>query len=361
MVENETGYQASTKQDKEVRRWNISADFSQIQSLRVFIHHGDRDLQDDLGLLVAFYHAPLLRALSIHISLYNPANPIPLSLTHLHLVGPLNALPQLQLPLLKFLHLSIEPPPEIWEYFPSTPFSFHSWSLPVLITLRLNGRVVEAQGELVRELVLRCSQTIVNLVLDLKLIIPDSYFNRIAAPLSIVYPVFHLCPRLAVLGLSMSFLMHSTPIPRLPPPLPPYPSRENHSQPSARSLSLLILGMSDFDAMDSKNRDKFDEKLTNSAMLSIFGREEVGYTPWSLARVSIPYTWSELGTFWDERHRVEMQDSHRSGPLHFYHPAEPAWAFLSHFIRKKLDIFDADGVELHAETGGGMALFKPFM
>ncbi|KAG8837992.1 hypothetical protein FRC18_006825 [Serendipita sp. 400] len=328
--------------------------------LQVFIHQGDRSLQADPNILTALYHAPLLRAISTYNSLYNHANPMPSALTHLHLQCTLDILPQLQLPLLKYLHLSMECRPR-WEvYSQSTPFSFSSWALPVLVTLRLNGEISEEEGELVRELVLKCSRTVVNLVLDLAILEPGSLFGAKGAPLSVVYPVLHLCPHLTVLGLFMSHLMQRAPIPPLPASSH-YLRSLDHSQPSARSLSLLILGISGFSEINYNNREAFEENLTNSGVLGVFGRSEGESTSWSLERVIIPYTWSDLGAIWAERRQNGMQDSREPVASHLYDPAEQAWVLLSHFIGKKLPVFDAEGIELHDEKGEGMVIFNPFM
>ncbi|KAG8827865.1 hypothetical protein FRC19_011566 [Serendipita sp. 401] len=203
------------RQDQGLRRWNTSSDCSNMGRLQIFIHQGDCDPQTDFSTFIPIYDAPLLRALSIYTFLYSPVNPPLPSLTHLHLRGTLDALPQLQLLLLKFLHLSIERPLDSRKHSQSTPFLFHSWSLPLLVTLRLSGEIVEEEGDLVRELVLKCSQTMVNLVLDFCLLRPESSPIARTAPLSVVYPVLHLCQRLTVLGLSMSFLTHRMPIPSL--------------------------------------------------------------------------------------------------------------------------------------------------
>ncbi|KAG8846578.1 hypothetical protein FRB91_000677 [Serendipita sp. 411] len=347
------------KQNRGVRKWITSNDCSNLGRLQIFIHKGDCDPQTDFSTFTPIYDAPLLRALSTYTFLYSPVNPPLPSLTHLHLRGTLDALPQLQLLRLKFLHLSIERTLDSRKDPQSTLFLFQSWSLPLLVTLRLSGEIVEEEGDLVRGLVLKFSQTMVNLVLDFCLLRPESSPIARTAPLSVVYPVLHLCQRLTVLGLPMPFLTHRTPIPSLPP-LSSYTYPGNDSQPGTRSLSLLVLWTVTFN-VDYKDRDKLDDNLTNSGMLGIFGRSEAGYTPWSLARVIIPYTWSELGTIWDEQHQIEVRNRHKTKKSPFYHPAEPAWVLFSHFIRKNLEIFDVEGVELHDEKDGGMAIFKPFI
>ncbi|KAG8827862.1 hypothetical protein FRC19_011563 [Serendipita sp. 401] len=339
---------------QKTRPWGTSTDFNQLDRLRILVHQDDQDLQDYPGILAALHRAPLLRALSTTSSLYGPTNPIPLSLTHLHLYGQLDALPQLQLPFLKYLDLSIECRSETSQ---STSSPFFSWVLPVLVTLRLDGEIKEEEGGLVQELVVKCSPTIVNLMLDLTILKPG---NISRAPLSVIYPVLHLCPHLAVLGLSTSHLMLRTPIPLLPTSIR-HPPFVNSSQPSARSLSLLVLGMTRFNNGNDDDQDDPSDDLKNSGMLGIFDREEVGYTSWSLARVLIPFTWSGLGAIWDERYQTEIQAGHGTGTSNVCHLAEPAWEFLNYFIGKKLEVFDADGVELHDEKNGGMTIFKPFM
>ncbi|KAG8827863.1 hypothetical protein FRC19_011564 [Serendipita sp. 401] len=356
MVQAEIEHQFVANPDQKIRRWSTSTDLTQLDRLQVFIHQGGHGLQVDPSILTALYHAPLLRALSTYSSLYNPTNSIPPALTHLHLQGTLDALPLLQLPLLKCLDLSIKLRSQAWDYSQSTLSPFSSWVLPVLVTLRLKGKIIEEEGELVRELVVKCSQTVVNLISNLSISEPGSIKG---VSLSVIYPVLHLCPHLSVLGLSISHLLRRTSIPPLPASVHnPHP--ENRPQSSTRSLSLLILKIADFEENNYTNRE-IEDNLTNSGILSIFGHLEAGYTPWSLARVIIPYNWSELGTAWDERHQIEMKNRHRTIGLQTYHPARSAWAFLSHFIGKKLEIFDADGVELHDEKNGGMTIFKPFI
>ncbi|KAG8840705.1 hypothetical protein FRB91_005755 [Serendipita sp. 411] len=229
-------------------------DFTHMTSLRVLVQDdGVGVSRNNLDNLTPIYSAPLLRAVSMSMDLFEWGLPMPTLLTHLHLQCNLYAQHTLQLPHLKFfsIHLSIvqkktspgnDNDTDADADAVLVPCPFDRWDLPNLVTLRLSGTLNKEGWGYIRQMIVNCSPTLVNLVSTFELSVPEpnTLLKRLS-PLPIVCPMLRFCPRLAVFGTTISCLLQ----PRCDPsadvhnPLGPI----QHSKQSTAKLSFLLLGM----------------------------------------------------------------------------------------------------------------------
>ncbi|KAG8777421.1 hypothetical protein FRC20_011459 [Serendipita sp. 405] len=344
-------------------------DFTHMTSLRVLVQDdGVGVSRNNLDNLTPIYSAPLLRAVSMSMDLFEWDLPMPTLLTHLHLQCNLYAQHTLQLPHLKFfsIHLSIvqkktspgnDNDTDADADAVLVPCPFDRWDLPNLVTLRLSGTLNKEGWGYIRQMIVNCSPTLVNLVSTFELSVPEpnTLLKRLS-PLPIVCPMLRFCPRLAVFGTTISCLLQ----PRCDPsadvhnPLGPI----QHSKQSTAKLSFLLLGM---DTVGGTTQ-LWIEVLGN--ILEREGRLDIIYPPGDkhvsppFGRLLLPFKWSEIGPTWDETHQRETETP---DGFPIPHPSVEAWVIFRAFIARGVKIVDAAGIELHDENGGGKKLFESAM